>query len=155
MPQTGNQIITIYILPNISRSKSNQAVKFGELIEYFNRNIFFEKHAENESGRIVPDLFLSFFFKKLYINSKQVASALILTYFGRLPLRHTIKTKCITDCWSELSIRLLTQRYAHFLFFIKGSRPSFPTIFYVWFFKKNISVILTYHMSLSYLKASH
>ena len=31
-PQTGQQIITIYILPNISRSKDNQAMKYGQLI---------------------------------------------------------------------------------------------------------------------------
>ena len=32
--QTGKQIITIHILPNISRSKDNQTIKFGQLIEY-------------------------------------------------------------------------------------------------------------------------
>ena len=31
--QTGQQIITIQILPNISRSKGNQTMKFGQLIE--------------------------------------------------------------------------------------------------------------------------
>ena len=50
---------------NISRSKGNQAVKFGQLIEYKVRNIFFEIHAENEARKLVPDLsFLFFFFKK-------------------------------------------------------------------------------------------
>ena len=39
-PQTGKQIITIHILPNISRSKGNQAMKFGQLIEYNVKNIF-------------------------------------------------------------------------------------------------------------------
>ena len=35
-----------------------------QLIEYKKRNIFFFKHyAENEAGRLVPNLFL--FFKKL------------------------------------------------------------------------------------------
>ena len=33
----------IYTLPNISRSKGNQAMKFGQLIEYNMRNIFLEK----------------------------------------------------------------------------------------------------------------
>ena len=33
IPQTGKQIITIRILPNISRSKAKQAMKFGPLIE--------------------------------------------------------------------------------------------------------------------------
>ena len=36
--QTGKQIITIHILPNISRSKGNQTIKFGQLIEY---NVYF------------------------------------------------------------------------------------------------------------------
>ena len=31
--QTGKQIITIHVLPDISRSKSSQAMKFGQLIE--------------------------------------------------------------------------------------------------------------------------
>ena len=35
----GEQTNTIHILPNISKSKDNQAMKFGQLIEY-NKNIF-------------------------------------------------------------------------------------------------------------------
>ena len=41
--QPGSQTITIHILPNISRSKDNQKMKFGQLIEYNMRNIFLEK----------------------------------------------------------------------------------------------------------------
>ena len=41
--QTGQQIITIHILPIISRRKDNQAVKFSQLIEYNVRNIFLQK----------------------------------------------------------------------------------------------------------------
>ena len=40
--QTG-QVITIHILPDVSRSKGNQAMKFGQLIEYNVRNIFLQK----------------------------------------------------------------------------------------------------------------
>ena len=33
-------------------------MKFGQLIEHNRRNIFLQKYeAENESGRLVPDLF--------------------------------------------------------------------------------------------------
>ena len=32
--QLGKQTITIHILPNISRSKDNQAMKVGQLIKY-------------------------------------------------------------------------------------------------------------------------
>ena len=39
-------------------------MKFGQLIEYDKINIFLQKswrnHAENEAGRLVPDLFLFF-----------------------------------------------------------------------------------------------
>ena len=37
------QTIAIHILPNISRSKDNQTMKFGQLIEYNMRNIFLAK----------------------------------------------------------------------------------------------------------------
>ena len=61
--QPGQQTITIHMLPNISRSKGNQTMKLGQLIEYNKGNIFFFKnYAENKVGRLVPDLFL--FFKK-------------------------------------------------------------------------------------------
>ena len=38
--QPGEQTIVIQIFPNISRSKDNQTMKFGQLIEYNMRNIF-------------------------------------------------------------------------------------------------------------------
>ena len=41
--QPGKQIIAIHILPNISRSKNNQTMKYGQLIECNMRNIFREK----------------------------------------------------------------------------------------------------------------
>ena len=37
--QTGKPIVTIHILPNISRSTGNQTTKFGQLIEYNVRNM--------------------------------------------------------------------------------------------------------------------
>ena len=60
MSQTGLQTIAIHILPNISQSKSNQTMKFGQLIECNKRNIFFKNYAENEAGRLAQDLFLFF-----------------------------------------------------------------------------------------------
>ena len=42
MSQTGQQIITIHMFPNISRGKGNQSMKIGQLIEY-NKNIFLQK----------------------------------------------------------------------------------------------------------------
>ena len=44
--QTGQQVIAIHILPNISRSNGNQAKKFGQLIKYNARNIFLQKSCK-------------------------------------------------------------------------------------------------------------
>ena len=54
------QTIAIHILPNISQSKGDQTMKFGPLIEYNKRNIFFKNYEKNEAVRLVPDLFLFF-----------------------------------------------------------------------------------------------
>ena len=43
MSQTVKQTIAIHILVNISRSKSNQTTKLGQLIDYNKRNVFFQK----------------------------------------------------------------------------------------------------------------
>ena len=42
------------MLPNISRSKGNQAIKFGQLIEYNMRNIFVEKSYTKCAGETIP-----------------------------------------------------------------------------------------------------
>ena len=50
MSQIRHQIIAIHILPNISRSKGNQTMKLGQLLEYNMRNIFLEKLCTNCGG---------------------------------------------------------------------------------------------------------
>ena len=66
MSHTGQQIIEIHTLPNISRSKGNQAVKFGQLSKYNVINLSSQNHAENKAGTLVLNLFL--FLKKLYMR---------------------------------------------------------------------------------------
>ena len=51
--QSGYQTIAIHKLPDISRSKSNQTMKIGQVIEHNNKNIFFKNHTENEAGRLL------------------------------------------------------------------------------------------------------
>ena len=41
--QPGLQKTAIHMLPNISKSKGCQTMKFGQLIEYNKRNNFFQK----------------------------------------------------------------------------------------------------------------
>ena len=45
--QPGLQTVAIHILPNISQSKDNQTMKFGQLIEYNKRDIFVKKLCGN------------------------------------------------------------------------------------------------------------
>ena len=45
--------MTIHILPNISRSKGNQTVKFGQLIDYNMRHIFLEKSYKKCGGETI------------------------------------------------------------------------------------------------------
>ena len=49
---TGKQIITKLILPNISRSKGNQTMEIGQLIEIFP----LKNYAKNKARRLFPDL---------------------------------------------------------------------------------------------------
>ena len=93
MSQPGQRTITIHILPNISRSKVNQIMKFSQLIEYNKRNIFFKNHAENEAGMLVPDPFL--FFRKASCEVKAIVLQLGFIVFQQPSTWHTIKTNCI------------------------------------------------------------
>ena len=52
--QPGQQTIVIHILPNISRSKGNQTMKFGQLIECNIGNIFLEKSYTKCGGETSP-----------------------------------------------------------------------------------------------------
>ena len=52
--QPGYQSIVIHILPNISRSKGNQTMKFGQLIECNMINIFLEISYAKCGGKNSP-----------------------------------------------------------------------------------------------------
>ena len=60
--QPGKQTISVYILSYISRSKNNQTVNFGQLIEYNMRKIFLEIWYPKCGGETSP--------KPFYIKSK-------------------------------------------------------------------------------------
>ena len=55
--QSDKQTIVIHILPNISRSKGNETMKFGQLIEYDMRRIFLEKSCTKWGGETSPKSF--------------------------------------------------------------------------------------------------
>ena len=74
--QTRQQIITRNILPNISRSKCNQGMKFAQLIKYRVRNIFLQKSCR-KWGRETSFRSHFVFFKALH---KVVASGQHLNF---------------------------------------------------------------------------
>ena len=53
----GKQTIPIYVLPSISKVKSNQTMKFGQLIEYNMINIILEKSHAKFGGETIARLF--------------------------------------------------------------------------------------------------
>ena len=51
--QPGKQTNAMHVLPNISGSKDNQTIKFGQLIEYNMRNIFLEISYTKYGGETI------------------------------------------------------------------------------------------------------
>ena len=59
----------MHILPNIPRSKDNQTMKSGQLIEYKTRNILIGKSYRKYGGETTPRPFFKKSKFKLWINS--------------------------------------------------------------------------------------
>ena len=55
--QPGKQAIAINILPNISRSKGNRTMKFGQFIEYNVEIFFLKNHTQRLVEKLVTDPF--------------------------------------------------------------------------------------------------
>ena len=125
----------MYILPNISRSERNQALKFCQLKDITWETFVFGKIIWKDGmAKLFPDSFL----KKnknwtyLWINSLK-SYTVCFYYMPGWGLSIYIKTKLQTTCL-----------YLIYSFCKKKRRSgtSFPASFSVWFFKKNISLIL-------------
>ena len=70
--QPGSQTIKIPILSNISGSKNNQTMKFGQLIEFNKINIFPQKSCR-KGGRQTSSRSLFFFKKKKALYEVKVS----------------------------------------------------------------------------------
>ena len=57
--QPGLQTIVVHILSNITQSKGNQTMKFGQLIEYNKINIFLQKLCAKWSQETISSYFLN------------------------------------------------------------------------------------------------
>ena len=102
---------------------------------------FFKNHAENETRRLVRDLFL-FFKIALYevFIWKQMVCSLVSITFHSPQLAKQLKQ----NIWNLI---ILIQRYVRFWFLRKEPGNSFSTTFCVWLFKKNISHVMLYWLT--------
>ena len=94
--QTEKQIITMRILPNISRSKSNKTTEVGQLIENNIRNISLEKSYKKVGREASPRPFSKT--PKLRISLDQqseISYSLFLLYVEQIEVyQNTIKLRC-------------------------------------------------------------
>ena len=126
----GKQTIAINVLPNTSRTKGNQAITFGQLIET-RETFFFKNHAQH----VVENLFPNPFLKNqnwgyLWVNSPKFYA---VCFYWMLSLGLSKYTK--------LSCRPLA--------FTSYKKPKMygaclPTSFFALFLNKNISFVIFY-----------
>ena len=115
----GYQTVVIHILPNISRSKCNQAMQFGQLIEWNMRNIFLEKSYTKCSGETSPKPFSEKLKLNIFLNqqSKNLYSLFLLDG----------KFRAIEIYWNLAADHLLSPDIKLFL---KKKRPETSLNFY-------------------------
>ena len=99
--QSGLQTVWIHILPNISQSKGNQTMKFGQLIEHNTRNIFLQKLCR-KWGRVTNTRPV-FIFSKNLIWGQNKWSAAWFQYISVALNLHYNKSKLyeILGYWSR------------------------------------------------------
>ena len=112
--QPAKQTIAINILPKISRCKSNQTIKFGQLIECNIRNIFLEKSYTEKIVNVVEKLFQDPFLKDqnwayLWINSLNFCTVCFYCMLS-WGLSKYIETKLQTTCFASYKSLLKTKR---------------------------------------------
>ena len=72
--QTETQRVVINLLPNTSKSKSNQTMKFGQSIEYNVKNIFLQKLSRKWGKRASSKPLLDFQKMFIWMKSKWLPS---------------------------------------------------------------------------------
>ena len=131
----GNKIIAIHMLPNISRSKGNQTMKFDHLIEYDMKNIFLENLYWKCSGETSPKPFSK---KSKMSISLDRQSQILYSWF----------LLCVQAEYYQnmLKLRYWPLAFTSYkaLFRTKRSGTTLPASFSTWFFKKKFSYV-TFH----------
>ena len=82
--QLDKQTIVIHIFPNISKSKGNQTIKFGQLIECNTRNIFLEKSCAKCGGEASPRPFSEKLKLSISLDPQSKVLYSLLSLYGKL-----------------------------------------------------------------------
>ena len=82
--QQGQHRIEIHVLPNISRSKGNQTMKFGLLIECNMRNIFLEKSYTQCGGETSPKPFFEKVKLSITLDQQSKVLCSLFLLYGKL-----------------------------------------------------------------------
>ena len=122
------------ILSNISRSKVNQTVKFGKLIEYNMRNNFLEKSYTKFVGETIP--------RPLKIKMEHISGSIIWSF------KQFVYIVCQVEGYRNiLKLRYRAPAFTSYKAFFKNKKRSITSLsasFSAWFLKKNISLVIFY-----------
>ena len=124
------------IFTNISWSKSNQTMKFDQVIEYNMRNTFLERSYTKcrEIEKLLPHLFLkSQIWAYLWINSLKFFKACFYCMFLQLVFTWNILKQSYKPLAFTSSKTFLKNK--------ERSGTSLPVSFFVWFLKINIFLL--------------
>ena len=126
-------------MPNISRSKDNQTMKLGQLIEYNMKKKKKEKsHTQNAVEILFPDPFLkNQSWPYLWINSQKFYTACFYCMPG-WGLSKYIKLRCRPLAFISCKAFLKNK---------KRSRTSLPVSFSQSILKKNMSHLIFYYLT--------
>ena len=111
--QPGSQTIVIHILLNISQSKDNQTMKFGQLIEYNKRNIFLQKVCR-KWGKETSSTYLCSFCSKWVREKKKMRDV------KKTSLRRTLSER-LKDVIFEPNVNVLLWTSFVRTFFVRVS----------------------------------
>ena len=125
-----------YILPDISRSKNNQAVKSGQLM-YITVKLFLKNHTQNVVEKLFPDLFWKSQNRAYFwVNSLKFYTACMLSFIVYWVKRYGSVLK--------LSCRPLACTWFKTLKSKRRSGTSRRASFCAWFLNKSISLFIFY-----------
>ena len=96
--QPGQQTIAIHILPNISRCRNNQIMKFGQLIECNMRIIFLEKTYTKCGGETIPRRFSKELKLTISLDLQCNVLYILFLFYAKLRDIKNIETKQQTAC---------------------------------------------------------